>query len=92
MMGSLDGEAGRSEGPVHEVVFARPFAIGRTEVTVREFRRFVEATGYVVAAGCRVQAAADAVPGSRALWQDLDWDYGTEPLPKEAWVSSQPPT
>jgi len=21
-----------------------------------------------------------------------DWDYGTEPLPKEAWVSSQPPT
>src|SRR3990167_1033413 len=34
-MGSPEGEHGRSadEGPVHEVTFRRPFAIGRFEVT-----------------------------------------------------------
>ncbi len=32
--------------PPHEVTFARPFWMGRTEVTVAEFRRFVRATQY----------------------------------------------
>ena len=48
MMGS-DGDdpAGRpSEHPLHPVTFARGFAIGRSEVTVGDFRRFVKASGY----------------------------------------------
>lgn len=46
-IGSPALEVGRvaAEGPQHEVVIAR-FALGRFEVTVGEFRRFVESTGY----------------------------------------------
>jgi len=47
-MGSSAFEDGRAdnEGPRHRVTFLRGFAIGRTEVTVKEFRGFVEKTGY----------------------------------------------
>ncbi len=43
MMGSPQGEAGRDddEGPRHRVTIAKPFAVGKHEVTVGEFRRFV---------------------------------------------------
>jgi formylglycine-generating enzyme required for sulfatase activity len=48
MMGSSAFEDGRkdNEGPQHRVSFRRGFAIGRTEVTVKEFRYFVDKTGY----------------------------------------------
>jgi len=48
LMGSPAGEAGRGldEGPQRQVAIAQPFALGRSEVTVGEFRRFVEETGY----------------------------------------------
>ncbi|WP_197471868.1 MULTISPECIES: formylglycine-generating enzyme family protein [Methylomonas] len=58
-MGSPEGEAGRydDESPQHAVTISRPFALGRCEVTVGEFRRFVEATAYKTSAergaGCR---------------------------------------
>ncbi|MFA7243306.1 MAG: SUMF1/EgtB/PvdO family nonheme iron enzyme [Sulfuricellaceae bacterium] len=47
IMGSPADEKGRDndEGPQHEVS-VKSFALGRTEVTVGEFRRFVRATGY----------------------------------------------
>lgn len=35
------------EGPVHRVRITRPFLIGRHEVTVGQFRRFVDESGYV---------------------------------------------
>jgi formylglycine-generating enzyme required for sulfatase activity len=44
------GEADRiqkEEQPHHRVVLTRPFRLGRTEVTVREFRQFVVASRYV---------------------------------------------
>ena len=49
MMGSPPNEDGRVsyEGPRFRVTFERGFALARTEVTVGQFRRFVEATGYV---------------------------------------------
>lgn len=34
------------EGPPHDVVITKPFLIGRTEVTVGQFKQFVEATGH----------------------------------------------
>ena len=48
MMGSPEDEDDRmsNEGPRHRVTFDRGFALGQTEVTVGEFRRFVEETGY----------------------------------------------
>ena len=47
-MGSPAAEAGRGsdEGPARTVAIAQPFALGRSEVTVAEFRRFVEDAGY----------------------------------------------
>ncbi len=44
-MGSPAGEVGRSsdEGPVHEVTHQRPFAIGRFEVSIAEWKACVEA-------------------------------------------------
>jgi sulfatase modifying factor 1 len=35
------------EAPVHRVRISRPFLLGRHEVTVGQFRRFVEASGHV---------------------------------------------
>jgi formylglycine-generating enzyme required for sulfatase activity len=36
----------RDEGPPHRVRITRPFLLGKYEVTVGEFRQFVDATGY----------------------------------------------
>ncbi|HET6632683.1 MAG TPA: SUMF1/EgtB/PvdO family nonheme iron enzyme [Rhodanobacteraceae bacterium] len=49
MMGSRDGVPGHraNEAPQHQVTIAFGFAIGRTEVTVGQFREFVNATKYV---------------------------------------------
>jgi formylglycine-generating enzyme required for sulfatase activity len=48
VMGSPAAEAERAvdEGPQRQVTIAQPFALGRSEVTVAEFRRFVEESGY----------------------------------------------
>ena len=39
-----------SEGPQHHVVISKPFYMAATEVTVGQFRKFVEAKGYKTAA------------------------------------------
>ena len=48
LMGSIDTDpmAARDERPQHRVRFARPFYLGAHEVTVRQYRAFVVATGY----------------------------------------------
>jgi formylglycine-generating enzyme required for sulfatase activity len=56
VMGSPAGEEGRddNEGPQHRVTIARPFAVGRLEVTRGEWARFVTATGHKAEGGCYV--------------------------------------
>jgi formylglycine-generating enzyme required for sulfatase activity len=46
MMGSSEVEQGResNEGPRHRVRILKPFAVGKYEITVAQFRTFVEAT------------------------------------------------
>jgi formylglycine-generating enzyme required for sulfatase activity len=39
-------ERGGDEGPQHQVSIAYPFALGSNEVTVAEFRRFADESGY----------------------------------------------
>lgn len=68
VMGSDDGEKGRPEGPVHEVRINRPFALGKYEVTLAQFRRFIAATGHVVPVGCRVQGAGVTPASGRVEW------------------------
>jgi formylglycine-generating enzyme required for sulfatase activity len=53
-MGSPASEAGREahEGPRHTVTIARPFALGKYEVTRAEFAAFVGETSYEAGPGC----------------------------------------
>ena len=55
-MGSPSYEQGRQddEGPVYEVTIGASFAIGVYEVTVAEFGRFVDETGYSAGSSCYV--------------------------------------
>ena len=78
-MGSPASEAGRGvdEGPQRQVSIAQGFALGRSEVTVAEFRRFADESGYrteaerdVRALGCSGFIYADpaaAGPGAQAV-------------------------
>ena len=52
LMGSPDSDtdALKSEKPQHRMFIAKPFYMGIHEVTVGQFRQFVEATGYETAA------------------------------------------
>lgn len=54
MMGSPESETARSsvEGPQRRVTFARPFAVGRLEITVDEFAAFVQETGHDAGSMC----------------------------------------
>ena len=63
----------RMEGPLHSVELSSGFWLGRYEVTVGQFRRFVESTGYDVGSGCWEWASEDGEWG----WHDrsyLSWD------------------
>ncbi len=52
IMGARPGQGGyrSDQAPAHRVVFARGFALSRSEITVAQFRAFVRATGYVTTA------------------------------------------
>lgn len=78
VMGSPAAEPGRyaHEGPQRTVRFAQPFSLGRTEVTVGEFRKFVESTGYLTAAergGGSMQR--DPKSGEWVIRPDLNWRH-----------------
>lgn len=51
-MGSLEGEEGRPEGPIHEVTIGYDFAVGKFEVTNGQFAEFVDETNYEQVANC----------------------------------------
>ena len=54
LMGSPKNEEGRydDEGPQRTVTIAKPFAVGKFEVTRDEFKAFVKATGHKVGETC----------------------------------------
>ena len=75
-------DASDSEMPQHYVRFERGFAMARTETTVAQFRRFIEATGYRTRADKRgVSLAYDAHSGNFAFRNNVDWrsDYAGNP-------------
>ena len=63
----------RSEGPQHRVRIAKPFYLGAHEVTVGQFRAFVETSGY------KTQAETDGKGGAPAgvakAWQSRRPEY-----------------
>lgn len=48
-----------NESPRHDVTIARPFAAGRYEVTVGEYRAFMAATGHAASSHCLTNEADD---------------------------------
>ena len=67
-MGSTSYAHGRQEhgGTVHEVTIAAPFALGVYEVTVAEFGRFVDETGYSAGDSCFILIYEDSMYQLRA--------------------------
>ncbi len=81
MMGSSAFEDGRkdNEGPRHRVMFRRGFAMGRTEVTVKEFRMFARQTGY--RSDARQQGHSTIYnhqSGRLAKRDDVNWEMNYE--------------
>lgn len=78
LMGSPDNEEGHrgSEGPQREVVIDSGFALGRSEVSVGEFREFIRASGYRTtaeqesASSVYDENSGRMVDGSGVTWQD----------------------
>lgn len=78
MMGSPESEDDRvdNEGPRFRVTFDRGFALSRNEVTVGQFRRFVEATGYETdaeqsgASRIYMSGSGRVAERRRVTWQD----------------------
>lgn len=72
-MGAPLTEGGDDETPIHEVRIVQPFAVGKYEVTRREFRAFVTATRYADANECKHWAK---IGWKRHGWEDStfkDW-------------------
>ena len=63
------GKPATNDGPQHEVTI-QPFAIGKFEVTVDEYRAFVDATGHRNDEGCMEFRK----PNSFSITTDVDWD------------------
>jgi formylglycine-generating enzyme required for sulfatase activity len=82
MMGSPDGEKGRSEseGPQHKETIPRGFAMSKFEVTVGEYRRFVEATGHNIGSSCLYYRddKNQFEPRQGATYANPGWDQGDD--------------
>lgn len=63
-------DAATGETPAVAISFARPFHVSRREITVGEFRRYVEATGAEPALGCRVWLGGQWVLERNRSWHD----------------------
>jgi len=84
LMGSIAKEQGRveNEGPQHRVTFRHGFALGRNEVTVAEFRAFVDATGFkTTAEHSRHSTVYDPTSGRLLEKEGVYWEMDYEGKP-----------
>lgn len=63
-------DAATGESPAVELSFSRPFLVSTREITVGEFRRFVDATGAKAVPGCRVWSGGQWVQDHDRSWRD----------------------
>jgi len=75
-MGAPLFEGGDDETPIHEVRIARPAAVGKYEVTRREFRAFVTETNYADANECKIWAKVGL---ERHAWEDSSFKTWRNP-------------
>jgi len=82
----VDQSAPTDERPAHEVRITRPFYLGRTEVTVGQWKQFVADTGFVTGAERNgfaytlmiTNGNAIGIPEPRASWKN--------PMPQQAFA------
>ncbi|MBT4739580.1 MAG: SUMF1/EgtB/PvdO family nonheme iron enzyme, partial [Rhodospirillaceae bacterium] len=67
-VGAYEVNEESGEGPPIRVSIRSAFAIGETEVTIGQFRAFVDATGYDAGVGCNVIQGGNT-EDSKASWQ-----------------------
>ena len=99
IMGCQGGDCDEDELPAMSVGIGYRFALGRKEVTVSEFRAFVDATGFVTAAerdatrGCRTlelltRQQWDYTPGRN--WRDQEYTLDdAQPVVCVSWFDAQ---
>ena len=81
VMGSTAFEEGRqdNEGPQHRVTFRRGFAIGKREVSVEEFKKFVDLSGYKTdAERSGYSIVYDQYSGRLTKRDDIHWEMNYE--------------
>ena len=79
-----------NEGPVHEVTIEVPFAIGVYEVTVAEFGRFVNETGYSAGSSCRTYEDGEAKDRADRGWRNPGFGQsGRHPVTCVSWDDAQ---
>ena len=87
MMGSPEAETTRFEVPNKYASWERPqrsvripgrFALGRTEVTVGEWRRFVGETGHSTGGSCRIYEGGKWESRSGLGWDNPGFDQGED--------------
>jgi formylglycine-generating enzyme required for sulfatase activity len=88
LMGSPDTEPDRdgTEGPQHRVTIARPFTLGKFELTVEEFAAFADETGYDTGNVCDLwqDGTFDERPGYN--WRKPNFaQTGAHPAPCLSW-------
>lgn len=79
-----DKKASAREQPAHEVHFAQPFAISRTEITVAQFEQFIRQTGYRSVAEQQGHSDVfDLASGKLIEGKTVDWrhDQSGRPAP-----------
>lgn len=100
MMGSAAGDAERGDNELPQrLVRVKPFALGKTEVTVAQWREFARASGYQTLAerndraqGCFTWEPADAAWAWREgrSWREPGWTQkDNEPVVCVAWEDAQ---
>jgi formylglycine-generating enzyme required for sulfatase activity len=91
-MGSPQSEPGRydNEGPLHDVTFAKPFAVGKFQVTVDEFSAFVSATGYDAGSTCWTWKTQQWVETAGRSWRNPGFaQTGSHPATCLNWNDAQ---
>ena len=91
-MGSPSYEQGRGddEGPVHEVTIGAPFALGMHEVTVADFGRFVDETGYSAGSKCWTYEAGKTEERTGRGWRNPGFEQSSgHPAACVSWNDAQ---
>ena len=93
-MGSPSSEAGRNtdEGPQREVKISHRFALGKYDVTVAEFRRFADETGYKAGGDCyadfKNEGQWEKTP--QANWNNTGFEQNSDqPVVCVSWSDAQ---